>query len=60
MIRDYSHKYPSTLDKSTLGMIMIRNNIPTVNKNRDLSLLDIDKIMSLNNKTLKIDDNRMG
>lgn len=42
-----------------LSLIMCRGNRATVSKTRDLELLDIDKMMSLQHKTLKEKSSRM-
>jgi hypothetical protein len=49
-------KYPSAADKLALALILGRGNKPTLTKNRDLSLLDVDKLVSLKNKSLREED----
>jgi hypothetical protein len=46
-------------DKLALALILTRGCKPTLTKNRDLSLIDIDKMISVKNKTLKEEDIRM-
>ncbi len=39
-----------TSDKLALALILTRAEKGTVSKNRDLTLLDVDKVISFNNK----------
>ena len=41
-----------------IALILSRGNKATVSKNRDLSLLDVDKMVSLSNRSLKEGDVR--
>lgn len=46
-------------DKLALALILTRGCKSTLTKNRDLAFIDIDKMMSIKNRTLKEDDIRM-
>lgn len=46
-------KYPLTGDKIALALIMTRVDKPTLTKNRELSLVDVDKMISIKNKSFK-------
>jgi len=46
-------------DKLALALILTRGCKPTLTKNRDLAFIDIDKMISVKNKTLKEEDIRM-
>ena len=59
LIKEFVAKYPAANDKLALALIMSRGFRPTISKNRDLALLDIDKMISLKYNTLKEDGNRM-
>lgn len=52
MIKEYTSKYPNANDKLALALILGRGFRPTVSKNRDLALLDVDKIISIRHKSL--------
>lgn len=52
MIKEYTDKYPNANDKLALALILGRGFRPTVSKNRDLALLDVDKIISIRHKSL--------
>ena len=59
MIKQYTARNPGACDKLALSLIMCRGNRATVSKNRDLQLLDIDKMMSMQHNTLKQKGSRM-
>lgn len=52
MIKEYIKLYPNANDKLALALILGRGFRPTVSKNRDLALLDVDKILSIQHKSL--------
>lgn len=58
MIKDLIDKHPLTGEKLAIALILSRGNKATVSKNRDLSLLDVDKMISLSNRSLKEGDAR--
>ncbi len=47
-----------TSDKLALALILTRSDKATISKNRDLTLLDVDKLISIKNKSLKPGDMR--
>lgn len=48
-----TEKYPLAGDRLALALIMTRADKPTITKNRELSLVDVDKIVSIKNKSFK-------
>jgi hypothetical protein len=59
MIKDFIKQYPNANDKLALALILGRGFRPTVSKNRDLALLDVDKILSIRHKSLEENGNRV-
>lgn len=59
MIREYTQKYPNPNDKLALALILGRGFKPTVSRNRELSLLDVDKMISFRHKSIGNGDNRL-
>ena len=53
------YEYPNANDKLALALILGRGFRPTVSKNRDLALLDVDKILSIRHKSLEENGNRV-
>jgi hypothetical protein len=54
-----TEKYPLTGDRLALALIMTRADKPTITKNRELSLVDVDKMISIKNKSFKEGDQRI-
>lgn len=52
-------KYPLTGDRLALALILTRADKPTLTKNRDLALVDVDKMISIKNKSIKQGDMRL-
>ena len=59
LIKEFVAKNPAANDKLALALILSRGFRPTISKNRDLALLDIDKMISLKYNSLKEDGKRM-
>lgn len=59
MIKETVEKYPLTGDKLALALILTRADKPTLTKNRELSLVDVDKMISIKNKSFKEGDMRL-
>jgi hypothetical protein len=54
-----TEKYPLTGDRLALALILTRADKHTLTKNRDLSLVDVDKMISIKNKSFKEGDMRI-
>ena len=53
LIKEYTGDQPSINDKLALALILSRGERPTISKNRELALLDIDKMVSFQHNTLR-------
>jgi hypothetical protein len=59
MIKQTTEKYPLTGDRLALALILTRAEKPTLTKNRDLSLIDVDKMISIKNQSIREGDMRI-
>ena len=59
MIKRYAKAHPLKSDHLALTLILTRGQRATLTKTRDLALLDADKLLSMNCKSLKADSQQM-
>ena len=53
LIKEHTKRFPNANDKLALALILSRGARPTVSKNRELTILDIDKTISMQHRSLK-------
>ena len=58
LIKEYTESHPNANDKLALALILGRGFRPTLSKTRDLALLDTDKLLSMQHKSLMDNDPR--